>query len=122
MPDNLAEVSSQKFSFRRLINKVVTMGKENTANLSARQLDDLSNKYADRAYQTVGWAGLSTWAAVVGAGVTVLTRDPMIFAATVTLGGSALAEGALAEKRQEMSERFTKLAQKLRPQNPPNAQ
>lgn len=122
MADKLAESAPQGFSFKRLINKVVTLGKENTANLSAGQLADLSYKYADKAYQTVGWTGLSTWVAVVGAGVTVITRDPFIFAATVTMAGTALAEGALAERRQEISERFSDLAQKLHLQTPPNAQ
>ncbi len=112
--DAVAENRPQRFSFRNFFTKLAAVGKENTANLTADQLSDLSHKYSEKAYQTAGWTGLSTWMTVVGAGATVLTGEPLAFAITLAAGGSALAEGALAERRKELSDRFTKMAQKLR--------
>lgn len=103
----------EKQSFlSKLWNKIKSP--EPNENLGAEKLLDLARNFKQKATDSASWIPLSFYTSAVCGGAAVLTGNIYALAGSVTLLGAGLAETALWGVRDDLADRFQKVAVNLK--------
>lgn len=87
---------------------------EPNENLGAEKLLDLARNFKQKANDSASWIPLSFYTSTLCGGAAVLTGNVYALAASVTMLGAGLTESALWGVRDDLADRFQKVAVNLK--------